>query len=70
MSNKKIWITTELYTEFGQNIRIQPTETFDGVLLEIKETDASTYDARLYLNAETLEAMIAKLREMMEYVKE
>lgn len=70
MSKKKIWITTELYTEFEQCIRIQPTDTFDGVVLEIKETHASTYDARLYLNTETLEAMIAKLREMMDYVKE
>jgi hypothetical protein len=70
MSKKKIWITTELYTEFEQSIRIQPTDTFDGVVLEIKEAQSSTYDARLYLNAETLEAMIAKLREMMDYVKE
>ena len=70
MTKKKIWITTELYTEFEQNIRIQPTDTFDGVVLEIKESGSPTYDARLYLNAETLEAMIAKLREMMDYVKE
>ena len=70
MTKKKIWITTELHTEFEQNIRIQPTETFDGVVLEIKESQSPTYDARLYLNAETLEAMIAKLREMMDYVKE
>ena len=70
MSKKKIWITTELHTEYQQNIRIQPTETFDGVMLEIKESDSATYDARLYLNAETLEAMIAKLRELMDYVKE
>jgi hypothetical protein len=70
MSKRKIWITTELHTEFEQNIRIQPTPEFDGVVLEIKESNSTTYDLRLYLNVETLEAMIAKLREMMDYVKE
>ena len=70
MSKRKIWITTELHTEFEQNIRIQPTPEFDGVVLEIKESGLPDYNARLYLNVETMEAMIAKLREMMDYVKE
>jgi hypothetical protein len=70
MSKGKIWITTEIHTEFQQSIRIQPTESFDGVLLEIKESEYPTYETRLYLNAEILEAMIAKLRDMMEYVKQ
>lgn len=70
MSKGKLWISTEISTEFEQMIRIQPTEGFDGVMLEIKDSNYPTYETRLYLNVETMEAMIAKLRDMMEYVKQ
>ena len=65
---EKIWYTTEISTEFEQNIRIQPTETFDGITVEIKEAGESSYDRRVYLNKASLEVFIAKMREMMEYV--
>jgi hypothetical protein len=66
---EKVWYTTEISTEFEQNIRIQPTETFDGITIEFKDINDPTYDRHLYLNKESLEVFIAKMREMMEHVK-
>jgi len=66
----KVWIKTEITTHLEQDIRIQPTPEFDGITLEFKDVDDSNYETRLYLNTESLEALIAKLRETMDYVKE
>ena len=67
----KVWIKTEITTHNQQDIRIQPTPEFDGIVLEFKESDDQDYhNGRLYLNTEGLEALIAKLRETMDYVKE
>ena len=67
----KVWIKTEITTHHQQDIRIQPTLEFDGVVLEFKDSgDQDYHNGRLYLNTESLEALIAKLRETMDYVKE
>lgn len=66
----KVWIKTEITTHLEQDIRIQPTPEFDGITLEFKDVDDADYNGRLYLNTESLEALIAKLRETMDYVKE
>jgi len=66
----KVWIKTEITTHAEQDIRIQPTPEFDGITLEFKDIDDTDYKGRLYLNTESLEALIAKLRETMDYVKE
>jgi hypothetical protein len=66
----KVWIKTEITTHLEQDIRIQPTPEFDGIVLEFKDVDDADYKDRLYLNTESLEALIAKLRETMDYVKE
>jgi hypothetical protein len=66
----KVWIKTEITTHLEQDIRIQPTPEFDGITLEFKDIDDTDYKGRLYLNTESLEALIAKLRETMDYVKE
>jgi hypothetical protein len=67
----KVWIKTEITTHAEQDIRIQPTPEFDGIVLEFKESGDRDYlNGRLYLNTESLEALIAKLRETMDYVKE
>jgi len=66
----KVWIKTEITTHLEQDIRIQPTPEFDGITLEFKDIDDTEYKGRLYLNTESLEALIAKLRETMDYVKE
>jgi hypothetical protein len=66
----KVWIKTEITTHLEQDIRIQPTPEFDGITLEFKDADDDYYKGRLYLNTESLEALVAKLRETMDYVKE
>jgi hypothetical protein len=67
----KVWIKTEITTHNEQDIRIQPTDTFDGVVLEFKESgDQNYHNGRLYLNTESMEALIAKMRETMDYVKQ
>jgi hypothetical protein len=67
----KVWIKTEITTHTEQDIRIQPTPEFDGIVLEFKESgDQNYHNGRLYLNTESLEALIAKMRETMDYVKE
>jgi len=66
----KVWIKTEITTHAEQDIRIQPTPEFDGVVLEFKESaDEHYHTGRLYLNTESMEALIAKMRETMDYVK-
>lgn len=66
----KVWIKTEITTENEQDIRIQPTPEFDGIVLEFKEANEDYHTGRLYLNQESLEALIAKMRETMDYVKQ
>lgn len=66
----KVWIKTEITTETRQDIRIQPTPEFDGIVLEFKEVQEDYHTGRLYLNQESMEALIAKMRETMEYVKQ
>lgn len=71
MTKNKVWIKTEITTHAEQDIRIQPTPEFDGVVLEFKESSQEHYQTgKLYLNTEGLEALIAKMRETMDYVKE
>jgi hypothetical protein len=66
----KVWIKTEITTHAEQDIRIQPTPEFDGIVLEFKESGEDYHNGRLYLDIESLEALIAKMRETMDYVKE
>ena len=66
----KVWIKTEITTHTEQDILIQPTPEFDGIVLEFKESDQDYHNGRLYLNTESMEAVIAKMRETMDYVKE
>jgi hypothetical protein len=67
----KVWIKTEITTHAEQDIRIQPTPEFDGIVLEFKESgDEHYHNGMLYLDIESLEALIAKMRETMDYVKE
>ena len=66
----KVWIKTEITTENEQDIRIQPTPGFDGIVLEFKESNEDYHKGMLYLNTESMEALIAKMRETMDYVKQ
>jgi pyruvate kinase len=66
----KVWIKTEITTENDQDIRIQPTPEFDGIVIEFKESADDYHNGRLYLNTESMEALIAKMRETMDYVKQ
>ena len=65
----KVWIRTEISTEYEQDIRIQPTDSWNGIEVSFKECGDENYKQRLYLDEVMLEAFIAKMRETMEYVK-
>jgi len=64
----KVWNQTVIATE-EQNVRIYPTEEFDGIIVEIKELDDKTLNGMLYLNKDEMELLILKMVEMMNYVK-
>ena len=63
----KVWHKITISTE-EQEVEIYPTETYDGIIVKIKELDG-TDSPRLYLNLNEMELLITKMREMMEYVK-
>lgn len=64
----KIWHMVKISTE-EQDIEILPTETFDGIMLEIKELDdKKTKSPRMYLNKDEMELLILKMRQMMDYI--
>ena len=64
----KVWHKVEISTE-EQKIEVYPTETFDGIIVETKESDGSG-SPRLYLNKDEMEFLITKMQAMMKYVKE
>jgi hypothetical protein len=67
----KIWYSTEISTKYEQNIRIRPNEDTTDILIEIKEShDATYHNGCLFLDAATMEVLIAKMRETMEYIKQ
>lgn len=67
----KIWYSTEISTKYEQNIRIRPNEDTTDILIEIKEAhDAKYENGCLFLDAATMEVLIAKMRETMEYIKQ
>ena len=68
MAKNKVFHKTIISTE-DQDIAIYPTETFDGIIVETKETDGKG-SSRKYLNKDELELLILKMREMMNYVLE
>ena len=65
---KKVLISTEISTDSEQDIRVQPTPEFDGITIEFKEADAPLYKGNtLYLDRDTMEILILKMRETMDY---
>ena len=65
---KKVWISTEVSTEFEQDIKIQPTPEFDGITIEFKEAGGEYRGNYLYLDRDTMAALVRKMQEMMDYV--
>jgi hypothetical protein len=65
----KIWYRTEIFTSSGQDIRIQPSAEGETVDLSFKEKFEGDYQSSLHLDESSLEALIAKLREMIEHIK-
>ena len=63
----KLWVSTEISTEFEQNIRVPPTPEFDGILVEFKEERDKYKGETLYLDRETMKVLIEKMNEMMDY---
>ena len=66
---KKVWHKVIISTSTEQEIRVSPTETYDGIIVETLEFDG-TGSPRLYLSQDEMELLILKMRQMMEYVKE
>ena len=66
---KKVWHKVSILTDTEQEIRVSPTETYDGIIVEALEVDG-TGSPRLYLSPDEMELLIIKMRQMMEYVKE
>ena len=65
---KKIWFSTEISTDAEQDIRVQPTPEFDGITIEFKEAGDPLYKGNtLYLDRDTMEILIIKMRETMDY---
>jgi hypothetical protein len=64
----KVWYKVIIPTD-EQHISIYPTEGFDGIIVETKETDDTSQSPRMYLNENEMELLISKMREMMNYVK-
>jgi hypothetical protein len=67
----KIWHSVKFQTE-DQKIEIYPTETFDGIVLETKDSDDidDISVSRLYLSQYEIELLITKINEMMVYLKQ
>ena len=65
----KIWYRTEIATEFEQTVQIQPGANGDSIEIAFKESHEEGYHQKLILNEPVLEAIIAKMREMMEHIK-
>ena len=64
----KVWHKAVIATE-EQNIEVYPTDTYDGIVVECKELDDETTSPRMYLNEDEMNVLIAKMQEMMKYVK-
>ena len=64
--DNRVWHKTTIGTE-EQNVEIYPNETFNGIIVEVKELDGKS-SPRLYLNKDEMEFLIIKMREMMNYV--
>lgn len=65
MANK-VWYKLVIATE-EQDVTVRPTDEKDGIIVETKEPDG-TVSPRLYLNRDEMECLIAKMKEMMDYV--
>lgn len=65
----KIWKSVELSTEFEQEIKVNPTPEYDGIELYFKEAGGVVWGNSLYLDRNTMEALIVTLKEMMDYVE-
>ena len=65
MANK-VWYKLVIATE-EQDVTVRPTDENDGIIVETKEPDG-TGSPRLYLNRDEMECLIAKMKEMMDYV--
>lgn len=63
----KTWIKTTIATKNADNISIFPNETFDGIIVEVEESDATPCYS-LHLDKDEMETVIQQMRSMMDYV--
>lgn len=52
-----------------RNVEICPSEDFDGIVINIKNDDDDALKDSLYLDEQEMEFLIAKMKEVMVYVK-
>jgi hypothetical protein len=62
----KVWYKVVITTE-EQDVSVYPTENFDSIIVETKESVGGE-SSRLYLNKDEMELLIVKMREIMEHV--
>ena len=65
----KVWHMVTIATE-EQNVKIYPTDLYDGIIVSTEERSGTSKYAKLFLNEDEMEMLIIKMREMMEYVKQ
>ena len=65
----KVWHMVTIATE-EQNVKIYPTDLYDGIIVSTEERSGTSSYAKLYLNEDEMEMLIIKMTEMMEYVKQ
>jgi hypothetical protein len=65
----KVWHMVTIATE-EQNVKIYPTDLYDGIIVATEERSGTSSYAKLYLNEDEMEMLIIKMTEMMEYVKQ
>jgi hypothetical protein len=65
----KVWHMVTIATE-EQNVKIYPTDLYDGIIVSTEERSGTSHYAKLFLNEDEMEMLIIKMREMMEYVKQ
>ena len=65
----KTWISTEIFTN-EQRIRVQPTDSCNGITLEFKDSHDTLWGHCLYLDKQEMNDLIKVMQQMMEHVEE
>ena len=65
---EKVWYKVEISLSADQSVEIYPDDGYDGIVIKGKEIESKD-SYRIYLNKDEMECLIAKMKEMMDYVQ-